>query len=148
MYAYNGYQDVLEPMKHVYETYCKPINRKCFSVGISMGANIMTNLLGEAGDSCFLTASYIIQCPMKIWETDLPMRDSLWGMYDKSMGSNMFNVYYNHNDVLKKHLKEKHNIDLTEFKNSKDFNKPSLLHFDDIVSSKLYGYKDKADYYY
>ena len=58
----------------------------------------------------------------------------------------MFNVYYNHNVVLKKHLKEKFNIDLSEFQ--KTFNRPSLLHFDDKVASKLYGYKDKADYYY
>ena len=60
MYNYYGYQDVLEPMRHVYEVYCKPINRKCFAVGISMGANIMTNLLGETGENCFLEAAFII----------------------------------------------------------------------------------------
>jgi uncharacterized protein len=137
---------VLEPMKYVYETYCKPINRKCFSVGVSMGANIMTNLLGETGENCFLTASFIIQNPMQIWETDIPMRDSLWGIYDTGMGTNMFNVYYKHNYILKNHFKKQYDLDLEEFK--KTFNKPSLLRFDHEISSKLYGYKDKEDYYY
>jgi uncharacterized protein len=146
MYNYYAYNDVLEPMRHVYDTYCAPVKRKCFAVGVSMGANILTNLLGEMGENCFLDAAYIIQNPMCIWETERPMAEALWGIYDTTMGKNMLQVYRNHEWVLRDHLKAKLGINLNEFK--KTFNKPSLVGFDEGIAAKLYGYKDKDDYYY
>jgi predicted alpha/beta-fold hydrolase len=60
MYNYYAYNDVLEPMRHAYDIYCEPVKRKCFAVGVSMGANILTNLLGEMGEKCFLDAAFIL----------------------------------------------------------------------------------------
>ena len=65
---YNSYkwQDVLEPMLHVYNFYCR--DRKCFALGTSMGANILANLIGHLGEDCFLDAACIVAAPIKKWE--------------------------------------------------------------------------------
>jgi predicted alpha/beta-fold hydrolase len=47
LYHANGWEDVLEPMKYIYEKYCVPHNKKAFAMGCSMGANILGNLLGH-----------------------------------------------------------------------------------------------------
>ena len=62
---YNAYawKDVLEPMTHVYNKYCKNKDRKVFAVGSSMGAQILTNLIGHAGEECFLDAAFITHAP-------------------------------------------------------------------------------------
>ena len=60
LYTANGWEDVLEPMKYVYEKYCRPHNKKAFAMGCSMGAGILGNLLGHEGANTFLEAATFV----------------------------------------------------------------------------------------
>ena len=60
LYCSYAYHDILEPMKYVYEKYCKNSDRKVFTIGCSMGANILANLIGHEGENCFIDAAFIV----------------------------------------------------------------------------------------
>ena len=66
---YNSYKwrDVAEPMAHVYHNF--GYDRKCFALGLSMGANILANMLGHLGDECFLDGACAVAAPIKKWES-------------------------------------------------------------------------------
>jgi predicted alpha/beta-fold hydrolase len=38
--------DIKEPMEYVYNKYCRNTGRKCYAIGVSMGAMILSNYLG------------------------------------------------------------------------------------------------------
>lgn len=57
----------------------------------------------------------------------------------------MRRLYTMHLDVMSPHVKDKLGIDLEEFWSN---NSPSLLEFDDKITSKLFGYSDVYDYYH
>jgi len=61
--------DIKEPLEHIRRKYCSNQSRKIFLLGISLGANIITNYLGAEGSNSFVTAAVSFQPPMKFWET-------------------------------------------------------------------------------
>jgi len=60
--------DIKEPLDHIRKQYCANSNRKVFLMGLSLGANIITNYVGLEGKNCFLTAVASVQPPIKMWE--------------------------------------------------------------------------------
>lgn len=56
----SSFMDVLEPMRYVYDKYCRDSDRKVFAIGGSMGANILANLIGHEGKDCFIDAAFIV----------------------------------------------------------------------------------------
>lgn len=47
-------------MTYLFNKYCKPTGRKAYAVGVSMGANILGNLLGFTGKNCFLDGAFCV----------------------------------------------------------------------------------------
>jgi predicted alpha/beta-fold hydrolase len=46
LYNSMAVNDVSEPMDFIFEKYCRKQNRPTFATGVSMGANILANLIG------------------------------------------------------------------------------------------------------
>ena len=65
-----------------------------------MGANILGNMIGYQGTNCFLEAAVIVNSPMKMWECVNSIRTSLYGAYNKAMGSCLRKLLMNHEKVL------------------------------------------------
>lgn len=84
--TFYSYKDILEAMNYIYDTYVKDQHKQVFAVGLSKGAHHLTNILGYEGEKCFLTAAFVIQCPMKLWETVSYVHTSLFGVYDYKLG--------------------------------------------------------------
>ena len=61
------HEDILEPMKYIYEKYGRGTGRKVFAIGCSMGGGILANLLGSEGTDCFLDAASCVAAPLKSW---------------------------------------------------------------------------------
>lgn len=110
-----------------------------------MGANILTNLIGHEAENCFLEASCIVAAPMKKWECQEPIRTSLYGLYNYSMGYNLNRVLMRHEPVLRAHFQDSLNIDIQETVRQ---SQPSILNFDDKITAPFFGYDGRADYYY
>ena len=86
LFCSNSYKDQLDPMRYIYEKYCKQTQRKCFAVGCSMGANILANILGYEGESSFITAACVVQAPIKKWKCAKAIKNNFYGIYDKALG--------------------------------------------------------------
>lgn len=59
MFCAYSVNDILEPMTYIYKKYCKKQKRPCYGVGISMGANILANLIGFESEKCFLNGAFV-----------------------------------------------------------------------------------------
>ncbi|KAL1647993.1 hypothetical protein SLS58_002318 [Diplodia intermedia] len=90
-------------------------NRPLFGIGFSLGANIMTNYLGEEGGNCQLKAAVVCSNP---WNLDVSSEvlKSTWiglNVYQKAMGSSMRRLFDRHAEEIAKNP----NIDDEEIRN-------------------------------
>lgn len=70
MYSCAAISDVIEPLLSIYERFGKNSDQKCYVIGFSMGASMLTNALGEIDKEHggpLYDGACIIQAPMKIW---------------------------------------------------------------------------------
>jgi predicted alpha/beta-fold hydrolase len=85
--------DMRQFVKMLRKTFPK---RKLFGVGYSLGANIMTNYLGEEGDKCELSAAVIVGNP---WNLDVAnaLLLSTWvgkNVYQPGMGAGLKKLFF------------------------------------------------------
>jgi len=144
LYTANNWEDILEPMQHVYDKYCKGQNKKAYAIGLSMGANILGNMLGYQGENCFLEAACIVNSPMKMWQCEPAIRTSLYGTYNKAMGGSLRKLLINHESVLNPTFKQAVGSDIKTYLASHE---TSILTFDNDITCPMNGYKDRVDYY-
>jgi predicted alpha/beta-fold hydrolase len=102
MFCSNSYQDALEPMKYIHHKYER---KKMFAVGCSMGGNILANVLGYEGENSFIKAACVVQAPVKQWECQYSIENSLFGLYNLALGKNIFDIYLENEPVLKTYVK-------------------------------------------
>ena len=129
--------DALEWIKYVTSNFP---NSKIFTIGYSLGGNMMLKLLGELGKESPITAAVSVSAPMQL--------DICANKMDKG-----FSKFYQHillkdlNTALKKkydkfdmysHL----NIKKTEIKNLKTF-----WEFDGAYTAPIHGFDSAQDYY-
>ena len=84
--------DVRQTIKWCRETFP---NRPLFAIGYSLGANILTNFLGEEGDECLLEAAVICSNP---WNLEVSSKSLLrtWlgkEVYSKTMANSMKKLF-------------------------------------------------------
>jgi predicted alpha/beta-fold hydrolase len=89
LYTAYSWEDVLEPMKFVYEKYCVPEGKQAFAMGCSMGSGILGNLIGHLGENCFLEAATLVNPPMKLLVCENSIRTSAFGAYNTALGKNL-----------------------------------------------------------
>lgn len=71
-------EDIRLVVKHFRKVYPK---RPLFAVGFSLGANILTNYLGEEGEGCELTAAAVVSNPWNLEVTNHNLERTWAGHY-------------------------------------------------------------------
>ncbi|KAG8623781.1 hypothetical protein KVT40_008757 [Elsinoe batatas] len=115
-------------------------NRRLFGIGYSLGANILTNYLGEEGSDCELEAAVIVSNPWKLEVSNIALQSTWIGLnvYSKAMGTNMKKLFERHVDQIAKNG----DIDVEAVR------RINYLHeFDRCIQCPTWGYPTEGAYY-
>ncbi|KAF7186559.1 putative esterase [Pseudocercospora fuligena] len=114
--------------------------RPIFGIGYSLGANILTNYIGEEGSNCLLSSAVVVSNPWKL-EISNTMLQRTWiglNVYSKAMGRNMLRLFDTHAEQVMKNKAIK----------SDEIHKLKYLHeFDRAVQCASWGYPTEGAYY-
>ncbi|KAK8191120.1 Alpha/Beta hydrolase protein [Phyllosticta capitalensis] len=115
-------------------------NRPLFGIGFSLGANILTNYLGEEGENCQLKAAVVCSNPWNLEVASWGLRNSWWGreVYQRFMGNNMKKLFERHADMLIKNP----DIDAERIRSI-----TYLYEFDRALQCPAWGYPTESAYY-
>ncbi|KAI6820561.1 hydrolase, alpha/beta fold family [Hortaea werneckii] len=129
--------DVRQVVKWARQTWP---NRPLYGIGYSLGANILTNYLGEEGEDCLLDAAVIVSNPWKLEVSNLALKRTWLGseVYSKTMGNNMRKLFETHKEEILK------NKSLSE---EKILQLKYLYEFDRAVQCATWGYPTETAYY-
>lgn len=91
--------DVRQLVEHLTELFP---NRPLYAIGFSLGANILTNYVAEAGERCVLKAAVACSNPWNLEIANVALQRSWIGkeVYSKVMGGNLKKLYERHRDDL------------------------------------------------
>ncbi|RDW89448.1 alpha hydrolase-22 [Coleophoma cylindrospora] len=115
-------------------------NRPLYGIGFSLGANILTNYIGEEGSACMLKAAVVISSPWNLDASNHALQRSWIGkeVYSKTMGRNMVRLVKLHAEEIGKNPK----IDMEAI------DKVKYLHeLDRAVQGPTWGYPTEGAYY-
>ncbi|RDW70186.1 alpha hydrolase-3 [Coleophoma crateriformis] len=115
-------------------------NRPLYGIGFSLGANILTNYVGEEGSACMLKAAVVISSPWNLDASNHALQRTWIGkeVYSKTMGRNMVRLFNLHAEEIGKNPK----IDM------EGIQKVKYLHeFDRAVQGPTWGYPTEGAYY-
>jgi predicted alpha/beta-fold hydrolase len=129
--------DVHEVVKYLRRVFP---NRPLFAIGFSLGANILTNYLGEEGAACELKAAVLCSNPWQLGVCHNALMRSWLGhsVYSKVMGRNM-RVLFERNF---EQLSTDDRIDVAAVRRSQH-----LFEFDREVTLKVFGYATVGEYH-
>ncbi|KAK4219699.1 Alpha/Beta hydrolase protein [Rhypophila decipiens] len=129
--------DVRQLVKWLRETFP---NRPLFAVGFSLGANILTNYVGEEGADCPLKGAISVSNPFELDVTNKALQRTFLGkeVYQRVMGSNMKKLINCHKESLVGKTKLDFDaIDRLTY----------LYEFDRAVQTVTWGYPTETAYY-
>jgi len=115
-------------------------NRPLYGVGFSLGANILTNYLGEEGADCQLKAAAALSNPWALEISNVGLQSTWFGknVYSRAMGTNLKKLYGYHRESILKNSA----IDPVEVE------KVRYLHeFDRAIQCPTWGYPTEQAYY-
>ncbi|OQE43630.1 hypothetical protein PENCOP_c003G00288 [Penicillium coprophilum] len=115
-------------------------NRPLFGIGFSLGANILTNYLGEEGDACQLKAAVICASPWNLEVSSMVLQSTWIGkeVYSRTMGTSMKKLFEAHVDQVSKNPR----IEVDTIRNI------TYLHeFDRALQCPTWGYPTEGSYY-
>ncbi|KAF2118723.1 medium-chain fatty acid ethyl ester synthase/esteras-like protein 1 [Lophiotrema nucula] len=129
--------DVRQTIKYLRQIFP---NRPLYGVGFSLGANILTNYLGEEGADCVLKAAVACSNP---WNLEVCHHSLMRGVigrevYSKVMGGNMMGLYQRH----KEQILRNEEIDPEVVAKCK-----YLYEFDRVIQAPTWGYPTEGAYY-
>jgi uncharacterized protein len=115
-------------------------NRPLFGCGFSLGANMITNYVGEEGADCQLKAAVVLS---NVWNNEVSSLglQRTWFMnnvYNRTLGQSMIKLFERHIDQISKNP----NIDIDKVRSSK-----YLHEFDRHVQGPTWGYPTEGAYY-
>jgi len=129
--------DLRQTVKWLRETFP---NRPLYGVGFSLGANILTNYLGEEGADCQFKAAVALSNPWSLDVSNMGLQSTWFRMnvYSRAMGTNLKKLYGYHKDQVLKNSA----IDAREVENVR------FLHeFDRAIQCPTWGYPTEQAYY-
>ncbi|KAI9762320.1 MAG: hypothetical protein M4579_000469 [Chaenotheca gracillima] len=129
--------DARQTIKWLRETFP---NRPLFGIGFSLGANILTNYLGEEGSNCILKAAVVCSNPWNLEIGSKALQRTWLGLevYSKTMGNSMRALFEKHVDQIR----ENSNVDIESVR------KVKYLHeFDRELQTRTWGYPTVDAYY-
>ncbi|KAK4246298.1 Alpha/Beta hydrolase protein [Corynascus novoguineensis] len=115
-------------------------NRPLFALGFSLGANILTNYVGEEGAGCQLKGAIAVGNPFDLEVANKALQRTLLGkqVYSRVMGSNMKKLINTHKDAVLQHT----NLNFDRIQ------QVTFLHeFDREVQTVTWGYPTENAYY-
>jgi predicted alpha/beta-fold hydrolase len=115
-------------------------NRPLYAVGFSLGANILTNYVGEEGSSCVLRAAVACSNPWNLEVCNVALQSTWLGLevYCRTMGQNMKGLFERHKDQILKNEA----IDEEKVRNCR-----YLFEFDRYIQAPTWGYPTEGAYY-
>jgi predicted alpha/beta-fold hydrolase len=115
-------------------------NRPFYAIGFSLGANILTNYVGEQGSSCDLRAAVACSNPWNLEICNVELQRTWLGLevYCKTMGANMKKLFELHKQQILKNEK----IDIREVEKCR-----YLYEFDRCIQAPTWGYPTEGAYY-
>ncbi|KAK3946077.1 Alpha/Beta hydrolase protein [Diplogelasinospora grovesii] len=130
--------DVRQIVKWARETFP---NRPLFGLGFSLGANILTNYVGEEGAGCPLKGAIAVGNPFNLELSNKALQRTLLGkqVYQRVMGTNMKKLIELHKDSILKHTK----LDFDRIQREVTY----LYEFDREVQTVTWGYPTEGAYY-
>ncbi|KAL2179213.1 Alpha/Beta hydrolase protein [Thermothelomyces heterothallicus CBS 202.75] len=129
--------DIRQVVKWARETFP---NRPLFALGFSLGANILTNYVGEEGANCPLKGAIAVGNPFDLEVANKSLQRTFLGkqVYSRVMGSNMKKLINTHKDAILKHT----NLNFDRIQ------QVTYLHeFDREVQTVTWGYPTENAYY-
>ncbi|KAL2167640.1 hypothetical protein VTG60DRAFT_977 [Thermothelomyces hinnuleus] len=129
--------DIRQVVKWARETFP---NRPLFALGFSLGANILTNYVGEEGTNCPLKGAIAVGNPFDLEVANKSLQRTFLGkqVYSRVMGSNMKKLINTHKDAILKHT----NLNFDRIQ------QVTYLHeFDREVQTVTWGYPTENAYY-
>lgn len=129
--------DVRQLIQHLRKLYPK---RALYAIGFSLGANILTNYVGEEGSSCVLKAAVACSNPWNLDICNVELQRTWLGLnvYCKTMGQNMKGLFEIHKDQILKN----DGIDIEKVRKSR-----YLFEFDRHIQCPTWGYPTEGAYY-
>ncbi|KAJ4536888.1 hypothetical protein HRR80_003794 [Exophiala dermatitidis] len=129
--------DIRQTVKWLQKTFP---NRPLFGIGFSLGANILTNYLGEEGSNCPLKAAVILSNPWDLEASNLALMRPWFNrnVYAATMGKSMKRLFETHIEQVSKNPK----IDVDLVRKGK-----YLRDFDRNVQGPTWGYPTEGAYY-
>jgi predicted alpha/beta-fold hydrolase len=129
--------DIREAVDYLHKVFP---NRPLFAVGFSLGANILTNYLGEQGENCVLKAAAVVSNP---WDLELSRKALVrtWigkEVYSKVMSTNLRRLFETHIEQLQ----QDDRIDVEAVRRG-----VYIHEFDRDVTAKVFGYPTVGAYY-
>jgi hypothetical protein len=129
--------DIRQTVKWLRKTFP---NRPLFGCGFSLGANMITNYIGEEGANCQLKAAVVLS---NVWNNEVSSLglQRTWFMnnvYNRTLGKSMIKLFEKHVDQISKNP----NIDIDKVRSSK-----YLHEFDRHVQGPTWGYPTEGAYY-
>ncbi|KAL4877699.1 Alpha/Beta hydrolase protein [Aspergillus karnatakaensis] len=129
--------DVRQAVKWLRENFP---NRPLYGIGFSLGANILTNYLGEEGEACQLKAAVICASPWNLEISNVILQSTFMGLkvYSKVMGTSMKQLFEHHAEEVVKNPR----VDAEAVRSIK-----YLHEFDRALQCPLWGYPTEGAYY-
>ena len=115
-------------------------NSKIFTVGYSLGANMMLKLLGELGENSPITASVAVSAPLQL---DI-CADAINKGFSKFYQWHLLKAL----NISLEQKYQKHNMEkLINFKKDNVKEIKTFWEFDNIYTAPMHGFKSAQDYY-
>ncbi|KAI9793611.1 MAG: hypothetical protein M1833_000697 [Piccolia ochrophora] len=115
-------------------------NRPLFGLGFSLGANILTNYLGEEGEPCALKAAVVCSNPWNLEVSSVGHKRTWLGLhvYSRGMATNMKALIEKHADQISQNPQ----INMEKLRNTR-----FLFEFDREIQCPTWGYPTENAYY-
>ncbi|KAJ2064286.1 hypothetical protein GGI17_001171 [Coemansia sp. S146] len=138
---YNGglTSDYGYAVDHIHSRYP---SSKLVGIGYSLGANLVTKYVGEQGERCPLDAAISVCNPYDLAASSDALEVPTFRnkhIYTPAMLLGLMKLYRRHRKIIETGPVE---LDVEAISRIK-----SIRQFDDLITARLFGYKDSTDYY-
>lgn len=115
-------------------------NRPLYAIGFSLGANMLTNYVGEEGENCELKAAITVGNPFNLEVCNIAMQSTWMGreVYSKSLGASLRKLVGHHKNLLSKSRR---------FSLDKVLATNYIHEFDREIQCPAWGYATEGAYY-
>ncbi|CAI6328700.1 unnamed protein product [Periconia digitata] len=129
--------DVRQTIRYLRETFP---NRPLYAVGYSLGANILSNYVGEEGEECVLKAAIACSNPWNLEVCAKALQRTYLGLevYSRAMGGNLQKLYEQHKDMI---------VQNPAITDEKVRACKYIGDFDRVVQAPTWGYPTEGAYY-